>query len=86
MHPDYPRRHLTQWKASKYNYPYLLRYLAIKEVNQVWKIDITYVPMEKGFMYLTAIIDVYSRFIGGWGLSNSLVAASSLDIIKKSSR
>jgi putative transposase len=37
-------------------------------------------------MYLTAIIDVYSRFIGGWGLSNSLVAASSLDIIKKSSR
>jgi len=62
------------------------RYLAIKEVNQVWKIDITYFPMQKGFMYLTAIIDVYSRFIGGWGLSNSLVAASSLDIIKKSSR
>ncbi|MFT5217038.1 MAG: putative transposase, partial [Glaciecola sp.] len=36
--------------------------LAIKEVNQVWEIDITYVPMQKGFMYLTAIIDLYSRF------------------------
>ena len=81
--PIYPRRHLTQWKASKYIYPYLLRHLAIKEVNQVWEIDITYVPMQKGFMYLTAIIDVYSRFIVGWGLSNSLDAASSLNVVKK---
>jgi putative transposase len=81
--PIYPRRHLTQWKASKYIYPYLLRHLAIKEVNQVWEIDITYGPMQKGFMYLTAIIDVYSRFIVGWGLSNSLDAASSLNVVKK---
>lgn len=39
--------------------------------------------MQKGFMYLTAIIDVYSRFIVGWGLSNSLDAASSLNVVKK---
>ncbi|MFM8449336.1 MAG: DDE-type integrase/transposase/recombinase [Haliscomenobacter sp.] len=46
--------------------------MAISQVNQVWEIDITYIPMAKGFMYLTAIIDVYSRFVVGWDISNSL--------------
>ena len=81
--PIYPRRHLTQWKKNEYIYPYLLRNLAITEKNQVWEIDITYIPMAKGFMYLTAIIDVYSRYIVGWGLSNSLDADSSLKVVKE---
>jgi len=51
--------------------PYLLRNLAIERPNQVWATDITYVPMAKGFMYLTAAIDVFSRRILAWGLSNS---------------
>lgn len=77
IRPIYPRRHLTQWKSNEYVHPYLLKGLDIERSNQVWEIDITYVPMARGFMYLTAIIDVYSRYIVGWGLSNSLDAESS---------
>ncbi len=83
IRPIYPRRHLTQWKKSEYIHPYLLRNLPITHSNQVWEIDINYIPMAKGFMYLTAIIDVYSRFIVGWGLSNSLDADSSLRVVKE---
>jgi putative transposase len=81
--PIYPRRHLTQWKKNEYIHPYLLGNIAITDSNQVWEIDITYLPMAKGFMYLTAIIDVYSRYIVGWGLSNSLDADSSLRVVKE---
>lgn len=79
----YPKKHLTVLGNAKYIYPYLLRDLKIKKANQVWQIDITYIPMKKGHMYLTAIIDVYSRMIVGWGLSNSLDAQSSLKVIKQ---
>ena len=64
--PIYPRRHLTVLGEKKYIYPYLLKNLKIERVNQVWEIYITYIPMRKGFMYLTAIIDVYSRAIMSW--------------------
>ncbi len=67
---------------KKYIHPYLLKGLEINRPNQVWEIDITYIPMQHGFMYLTAIIDVYSRFIVGWGLSNSLDAESSLEVVR----
>lgn len=70
--PIYPSRNLSRLGLAKYIQPYLLRNLAITRPNQVWAIDITYVPMKTGFMYLTAIIDVYSRFIVGWQVSNSL--------------
>lgn len=80
--PIYPRRHLTQWKGNEYVHPYLLKGLEINRANQVWEIDITYVPLKKGFMYLTAIIDVYSRYIVGWGLSNTLDAESSMDVVR----
>ena len=83
IRPIYPRRHLTKLKDNQYIYPYLLRDINIDKPNQVWEIDITYIPMKQGFMYLTAIIDVYSRFIVGWGLSNSLDAESSLDVVKQ---
>lgn len=82
IRPIYPRRHLTKWRDNKYVYPYLLRDLKIHRCNQVWEIDITYVPMKKGFMYLTAIIDVHSRFIAGWGLSNSLDAESCMEVLR----
>lgn len=83
IRPIYPRKHLTQLGERQYIYPYLLRNLKVERVNQVWAIDITYVPMQKGFMYLTAIIDVYSRFIVGWGLSNTLDAAASLQVLRQ---
>lgn len=79
----YPRRPLTVLGEKKYVYPYLLRDLAIERPNQVWEVDITYVPMKAGFMYLTAIIDVYSRMIVAWGLSNTLDAQVSLEVIKQ---
>ena len=53
-------------------YPYLLRGLKVVKPNQVWQTDITYVPMKRGFMYMAAIIDVYSRKIMGWSLSNTM--------------
>lgn len=83
IRPIYPRRHLTKWKKNEYVHPYLLKGLDITHCNQVWEIDITYVPMARGFMYLTAIIDVYSRYIVDWGLSNSLDAESSLEVVKR---
>jgi putative transposase len=57
----YPKRNLSKLLHSEYIHPYLLRGLDIKRKNQVWEIDITYIPMAKGFMYLTAIIDVYDH-------------------------
>lgn len=70
----YCRPRTTIIDAGKYKYPYLLRNRAIIRPNQAWAIDITYIPMKKGFMYLTAIMDLYSRFIIGWSLSNTMEA------------
>lgn len=53
-------------------YPYLLRGLVITRQNQVWSADITYVSLPKGFMYLVAIIDWFSRYVLAWQLSNTL--------------
>ena len=79
----YPKRNLSKLGLKKYIHPYLLKGLDIKRANQVWAIDITYIPMKNGFLYLTAIIDVYSRYIVGWGLSNTLEAESSLNVLKQ---
>jgi len=84
--PIYPRRHLTVLGEKRYIYPYLLRYLEIIRPNQVWAIDITYIPMAIGFMYLTGIIDVYSRYIVGWNISNTLDASASLKVVKQAVR
>lgn len=69
---QYRLRNLTKQGLAQYIKPYLLRNLKITKANQVWCTDITYIPMRSGFMYLTAIIDVYSRKILSWGLSNSM--------------
>lgn len=53
-------------------YPYLLRDVAIQRIDQVWSTDITYVPMRHGWLYLTAVIDWYSRKVLSWRLSNTL--------------
>lgn len=79
----YPERNLSKSVNVQYKRPYLLRGLKIEHSNQVWEIDITYIPMAKGFMYLTAIIDVYSRFVVGWDIFNSLDAKNSLSVFKK---
>ena len=61
-------------EAAKYKHPYLLRGLKVEWPHQVWAIDITYIPMRGGYMYLCAIIDLYSRYIVGWSVSNTMEA------------
>lgn len=78
----YPKRNLSKLGHAKYIRPYLLRNLKIDHPNHVWAIDITYIPMAHGFMYLTAIIDIYSRFVVGWDVFNSLDAENSLEVLK----
>ena len=78
----YPKRNLSKLGHAKYIRPYLLRGLQITRPNHVWAIDITYIPMAKGSMYLTAIIDVYSRYVVAWDISNSLDAENSLLVLK----
>ena len=69
-----PGPHTSKRNKDHAVFPYLLRNLAISEPNQVWATDITYIPMPNGFMYLTAVIDLYSRFTLGWSLSNTMEA------------
>ncbi len=83
IYPIYPKKHLSLLGSKEFIYPYLLKNLKITKPNQVWQIDITYIPMNKGFMYLIAIIDVYSRMIVGWGLSNTLSNRPVMLIIKQ---
>ena len=78
----YCRPRTTVIDPAKYKYPYLLRNLEITRANQVWSLDISYIPMRKGFMYLVAIMDVYSRYILGWSLSNTMEAEWVVDLLR----
>ena len=71
----YCRPRTTVIDPAQYKYPYLLRNLEIKHINQVWAMDISYIPMKTGYMYLLAIIDLKSRYIVGWSLSNTMETA-----------
>ena len=68
----YPKPNTSKPVPGHKVFPYLLRGLKITRPNQVWSTDITYVPMQRGFMYLVAVIDWYSRYILSWQLSNTL--------------
>jgi putative transposase len=69
---EYEKPRTTKLSKEHTIYPYLLRDRRISEVDEVWSVDITYIPMRYGFMYLVAIIDWYSRYIISWELSNTL--------------
>jgi putative transposase len=68
----YPKPNLSTPDLQHKIYPYLLRGVKIEKVNQVWSTDITYIPMEQGFLYLCAVVDWYSRYILSWEISNTL--------------
>lgn len=68
----YPRPNTSRRNEEHKIYPYLLRDVAIVRPNQVWATDITYIPMRRGFAYLVAILDWFSRYVLSWQLSNSL--------------
>ena len=78
----YPKPNLSK-PGRGHKSPYLLKNMNIFLPNQVWAIDITYIPMEHGNMYLTAIIDWYSRFIVGWELSDTLGTAPVMEAVKR---
>jgi putative transposase len=67
-----PKRNLSKNKKPLYRYPYLLENLVINQANMAWSIDISYLKLPSGYMYLIAIIDVYSRCILGYEISNTL--------------
>src|SRR5664279_3538596 len=69
---SYPKRQLSQPGEGHRIYPYLLEGLEITGPDQVWCSDITYVPMARGYMYLVAVMDWWSRYVLAWELSNSL--------------
>jgi len=74
--PNTSRRH-----AAHPAYPYLLRNMTVDRPNQAWAADITYIPMEHGFMYLFAVIDWYSRRVLAWRLSNTLTTDFCLEAV-----
>ena len=79
----YPAKRTTVSDKTAYKYPYLLEGLTVERSNQVWAIDITYIPMRRGFIYLFAVIDLYSRYAVGWGLSNTMTSEWCIGVLKE---
>lgn len=78
----YPKKRLSSANTSHKKYPYLLTGLVIERPNHVWSTDITYVRLAKGFLYLVAIMDWYSRYVLSWRLSNSLESSFCLEALE----
>ena len=79
----YPKPHLSRNDTEHRIYPYLLRNVAIVRSDQVWSSDITYVPMPHGWMYLTVVMDWYSRYVLSWRLSNTLDGQFCLEALEE---
>jgi putative transposase len=79
----YPKENLSKRNLAHKIYPYLLRNDPITHTRKVYSTDITYVPMAKGFMYLTAVIDWYSRYILSWRLSNTLTTDFCIEAVQE---
>ena len=80
---QYPKRNLSLANQAHKVYPYLLRDLEINRPNQVWATDVTYIPMARGFVYLVAIMDWYSRKVLSWRVSNTLDASFCVDALEE---
>ena len=79
----YPKMNLSKRQKKAQILPYLLKNVDIKRPNQAWSIDITYIPIKHGFLYLTAIIDWYSRCIVGWDVDDTLDTTMVINACKK---
>jgi putative transposase len=77
----FPKPRTTIAAPGAKDYPYLLRDRKLTRIDEVWSSDITYVPMRHGFMYLTAVIDWYSRYVLSWRLSNTLEGGFCLEAL-----
>ena len=79
----YRKANTSRRHAAHRIYPYLLRGLSIDTPNQVWAMDTTYIPMRRGFVYLSAVLDWATRRVLAWRLSNSLTADACVDALEE---
>ena len=79
----YPKMNLSKRNQAHKVYPYLLRDLEITRPNQVWSMDITYVRLKQGFVYLCAIIDWHSRYVLSWRLSITLQSEFCIEALQE---
>ncbi len=79
----YRKANTSRKAPGSFIYPYLLRNLVIDRPNQVWAADITYIPMRRGFVYLVAVVDWFSRKVLSWCLSNTLTADFCVDAVRE---
>ena len=82
----YPKKRLSISDNQHKKYPYLLNGVKIERPNQVWSTDITFIPMARGFLYLVAIMDWYSRYVLSWRLSTTLDVAFCLEALREALR
>ena len=78
-----PGPHTSKGHPAHPRYPYLLRDVNVRRPNQAWCVDITYVPMAVGFMYLVAIMDWFSRYVVAWAVSNTLETDFCLEALER---
>ena len=83
IYPIYPKMNLSKRMQQAKVCPYLLRNAIIDKPNQAWSIDITYIPIKRGFLYLTAVIDWHSRCIVGWEVDDTLDTRMVINALKK---
>jgi putative transposase len=79
----YPKPRFNAGSREDHKYPYLLSNLQITKPNQVWGTDITYIPIENGYLYLVAILDLFSRYVISWVLSNNMEVDFCIEAIEK---
>lgn len=79
----YPKPRTSQPNPEHRIYPYLLKNYPVTQANQVWSSDITYIPINGGFMYLFAVIDWFSRYVLSWSLSNTMDIEFCLDGLER---
>lgn len=78
----YPKPNLSKSHPEHKIYPYLLKKLEIVRANQVWATDITYIQLSKGFCYLVAVMDWFSRYVLAWRVSNTLDASFCVECLQ----
>jgi transposase InsO family protein len=78
-----PRPNLSRRAHGEQVYPYLLRDLTCTHPNQVWGIDVTYIPLQTGWMYLVAVLDWFSRYVVSWELDDTLQLPFVLEAVKR---
>jgi putative transposase len=82
LEAQYPKPNLSRINKEHRIYPYLLRGIIIKRVNQVWSTDITYIRLKQGFIYLAAVIDWHSRYVLSWKISVTMESGFCVTVLE----